>query len=283
MRRDFAVLTGVSIMALLITTSLALFYRSQAICFQRECKEAMDRLGRMPTVSATPEPAALREEIVLETLTAHGESSPGRFPGPSRDPDPKAVEEDKPMSVAGVTTPPRASEQDRFRRRSSDWMENLRTNDPQRYAEFQARRQEMQQSLETARVQAADYFMNRDTSKMTRPELEEYNTMILLLDQTWALNQQLQSGLPPDARQQVMANIRSNIVVVAPLIEKERDKEYYDMAVAMGQSERDAATMVGYINRITSNTSLRAILPGIRRGGMPGGGAWPRGNYPSDR
>ena len=107
---------------------------------------------------------------------------------------------------------------------------------------------------------------------MTSSDLGEYNTMTMLLNQAALLNQQLQNGLPPDERQQVMSALRSNIVAVAPLLENERNREYYDAAVAMGQSEQDAATMVAYINQITSNTTLRTILPGVRMGGGPGGG-----------
>ena len=85
-------------------------------------------------------------------------------------------------------------------------MDNLRTNDPQRYAEFQQRREAMQQNMQKAWVQATNYFMNRDTSRMSQPDLEEYNTMVTLLSQAGVLNQQLQTGLPPEERQQVMAN-----------------------------------------------------------------------------
>jgi len=161
-------------------------------------------------------------------------------------------------------------------------MENLRTNDPQRYAEFQQRREAMQQNMQNAWGQATNYFMNRDTSRMAQSELDEYNTMVTLLSQAGALNQQLQSGLPPEERQQVMANLRSNIVAVVPLLENERNREYYDVARTMGQSEQDAATLVSYINQITSNTTLRTILPGVRMGGMGGmpGGMGPPGGSP---
>jgi len=126
--------------------------------------------------------------------------------------------------------------------------------------------------MQNAWGQATNYFMNRDLSKMSQTDMEEYNTMITLLSQAAALNQQLQSGLPSDVRHQVASNLRSNIVALAPLLENERNREYYDAAVAMGQNQQDAATMVNYINQITSNTSLRAIIPGVRIGGMHGVG-----------
>ena len=270
MRKRSAVLTGVSVVVLLATSSLALYYRSQAVHFQREYSAAMARLDRLNAETVTPAPAASRGAVARKTPAAPREADAGR-PAARPDPEPLVAETNSSAPLADVTMLPRAPEPDRLRRRSADWMENLRTNDPQRYLEFQQRRLEIQQNMQNAWGQTTNYFMNRDLSKMTPADLDEYNTMITLLGQTWALSQQLQSGLPPDVRQQVVATLRSNIVAVVPLLDSERNREYYDTAVAMGQSEQDAATMVSYINQITSNTSLRAILPGVRVGGMPGG------------
>jgi hypothetical protein len=149
-------------------------------------------------------------------------------------------------------------------------MENLRTSDPQRYEEMQKRRQEMQQRVQDAWTQKTNYFMNRETSAMSDAELEEYTTMITLLEETWKLSQRMRADLSHDERHEVMSALRSNMVVLAPLIDNERNREYYDLATAMGHNEEEASAFVGYVNQITSNTSLRAILPGVMRGGAPG-------------
>jgi hypothetical protein len=111
---------------------------------------------------------------------------------------------------------------------------------------------------------------------MDREEQDEYFTMMELLTEASFLNQQLQSELPPEVRRQFSQTLRSNVVAVLPLLENERDREYYDVAIAFGHSEEDAATMVSCINQITSNTSLRAILPGLRGRGLSGRGGMPR-------
>ena len=271
MRKQSTILAVMSVVVLLTTSSLALYFRSQAVFFQREYSAAVARLGQMTAAPVTPEPAAPQWEVT-KTPAAPRDADADNRPPPRREPEPQVAEKVTPAPIAAVTIPLRSSESDRFRRRSSDSMENHQTNDPPRYTEFQQRRQAMQQDMQNAWGQATNYFMNRDISKMTQTDLEEYSTMITLLNQAASLNQQLQSGLPSDMRHQVSADLRSNIVAVTPLLVNERNREYYDAAVAMGQNEQDAAALVSYINQITSNTSLRAIISNIRMGGRHGGG-----------
>ncbi len=256
------------VVSLLTASSLAVYYQQQAARYQREWSAAAKELDRI--AHAAPPAAAAIPEAKSRSRTIDIQWDAGQGSTPRREADPQVSETDKAEASTGMP-PPRLSEADRFGRRGADWMENLRTNDPERYAEMQQRRQERQQSLQNAWMQATNYFMSRDTSKMPPADVEEYNTMITLLGQAWALNQQLQSGLPPDARQQAISDLRSNVVAIVPLLDNERNREYYDAAVSMGQSEQDAATMVNYINQITSNTSLRTVLPGVRVGGMGGG------------
>lgn len=254
------------VVVVLITSSLAIYYRGQAMQYYRQYIAAMDLLGR-----TTDNPVELEPPVL---------SVARQTPVPRE----RASEAFRPESSLAVTSPPAPvayvqvssnSLSERGRRGPADWMNYFRTNDPVRYAEFQQRRQEMQQRVQDAWSQSSNYFMSRDTSRMPQAELEEYNAMTMLLTQAATLNQQLQSGLPHDARHEVEAALRSNIVAVAPLLENERNREYFDAAVAMGQSEQDAAKMVGYINQISSNTSIRTILPGVRMGGGGGGGRGP--------
>lgn len=278
MRVQTGIWVGLGVMVL-TTSSLALYYRSQAVSFEREYRAALGRADRMAAAAATAETDGARDDRMSRRVSPVKAMDVAPPPVPSRDPAMPTLEAGKTMPIVAAPPPARAPEGERSRRRPSDWMENLRTNDPQRYAEFQQRRQAMQQTMQNAWVQATNYFMSRDTSKMAQAELQEYNTMLTLLSEAGSLNRQLQSGLPPEVRQQVATQLRSNIVAVIPLLDKERNREYFDAAIAMGQSEEDATTLVTYINQITSNTTLRAILPGVRMGGMPGGGP-PRGNLP---
>lgn len=66
--------------------------------------------------------------------------------------------------------------------------------------------------------------------------------------------------MPMEDRRAVLSAAQENIARLGPLLERERNQEYHDLAVGMGLSEADAAAMVGYINQIASNTSTRTIF-----------------------
>jgi hypothetical protein len=262
MRIKYLVLIGLGIVSLLGTSSLALYYRHQAAYFEREWSAVVKQLGAEPATSAEP---ILRNASAPQMNANNAELSQTRRQEPAQQP----AEKEKLALASTVTPPPVSSDPNPPRRRGADWLENLRTSDPKRYEEIQQRRQEMQQRAQDAWVQGTNYFMNRDTSKMSDPEMEEYNKMVTLLSQTRELSQQLQSDVPPEVRREIMFNVRSNMTALTPLLNNERNREYYDLAVNMGHSEEDAGTIVEYINQITSNTSLRVILPGIMRGRGP--------------
>ena len=270
MRMKYAVLTGVGAVVLLTTSSLALYYMSKAVYFKQEYGAAALRLEKMAAASPAQEPAVPRMESARKMPDAP--RNVVNRESPRREQEAQDFVNGQAAPPAEVTAAPRSADSGRNRQRASDWLENMRTNDPQRYAEFQQRRQETQQNMQDAWGQANSYFLNRDTSKMSQADQEEYNTMLSLLNQTASLSQQLQSGLPSDLRQQVSSTLRSNVTALVPLLESERNREYYDAAVAMGHNAQDAAAMVTYINQITSNTSLRTILPSIRGRGISGGG-----------
>jgi hypothetical protein len=268
MRIKHLVLISLGIIMLLITSSLALYYQHQSAYFQREWNAAVAQLGTI-----TAEPATRTMKSQLKTSAAQTNSNDANLIGTSRwEVEQRPADKDKPTPTPAVTTSQRSADPQQSRRRGSDWMENLRTNDPTRYEEVQQRRQEMQKSAENAWSQTTDYFMNRDTSSMGEQDMQEYNQMMTLLGEIWTLRQQLQSDLPRDDRRQVMSTVRSNIVALTPLLDNERNREFYDLAVNMGQSASDAVTFVRYADQITSNTSLRAIFPqGAMRGGIFGG------------
>ena len=157
------------------------------------------------------------------------------------------------------------------------WLENMRTNDPARYETFQQRRKEMEDKAQNAWLNTMDYFSSRDTSNMGEQDIEEYNWMMTVLDQTRVLTAQLQTELPREERRQVMHAVWSNVVVLTPMLESERNRELYDMASAMGQNSSDAASFVSYVNQISSNTSLRTIFPDTLHGGFV-----PRGRGPGN-
>ena len=91
MRKQSAMLTVMSVFVLLITSSLALYYRNQAVYFQREYSAAVVRLGR---VSAAP-----RWEVT-KTPAAPRDADAGNRPLSRREIVPQVAEQDNLAPIA---------------------------------------------------------------------------------------------------------------------------------------------------------------------------------------
>ena len=278
-------LLGLGIFALAVTTSLAVFYRTRAERFERAWRMAEEQVGRVQAAQVAAGTPALRQppprpgavagdqaraaEIARLTARIAELESELRSRPPAPPPRPGPADTG---SATGAGTPPAEAPD----RRSGDWLERLRVDDPARFAAMQQRRQEFQQRLQEAWIQTTNHFLNRDTSRMDAQEREEYTRLLTLLDETWALGQRLQSGLPPEERRAVVSAMRSNMTVMAPLLVNERNREIRDLALSLGHSETEAQALVTYVNQIWDNTSLRNLFPGgmgagRMRGGPPGG------------
>ena len=266
MRRSRLLLSSVGVLAIVTATSLAVYYGDRANRLRQERDAAHLELRQLRMEQASRESSLPPLEAPRPAPVSAKATTNAVRP---------VMREQEPVTGA---TPDRAetAEQERPRRRGSEWLEELKTSDPERYEAIQKWRQDIQANMQNAWAQKTNYFTNRDTSKMTEAEFEEYSLMVKLMNETWTLGQKMQAGVQPEERYQVMFTIHSNMVALGPLLENERDREFRDLAIGMGQTENQAMEFVGYANQILSNTSVRSIFPGGVHGhgfgGGPGGG-----------
>lgn len=263
----------VCILGLLATSGAAVYYRNLAAGLDGKLRALQDARVAVPSAD--------------RVVDGGGEQEPGRAAGMPQSGGLDGAKPDSAAKNAGIGTdlpsgPPaapavdnrlagrRPGDQSTPWRRSADWMAFFKTNDPVRYEAFQQRRREAQARMENAYAGATNWFMDRDTWNMSETDLEDYNRMMTLLEDTRALSLQLQSGVPREDRWQTMFAVRSNLVALAPLLENEKNRELYDLCVTMGQERKNAELMVGYINQVISNTALHTIFPPMPMGG--GGG-----------
>jgi hypothetical protein len=251
------------------TLSLALYYRNQSIHFEQKWHEAMAGIPVQQPSNREDTP----KDWSREMRTSQQQVAPQ---SPLRTESREGAKGSPPPAVGAGIIRRDPENRARTRPRGEDWMTALQTNDPVRYEALQKRRQEAKVRAETAYAEATNYFMFRDTHNMTEADMEEYIRMLTLLEETRALTQQMQNGLPPEDRRPTMSAVRSNMVALTPLLNNERDQEFFDLAVTMGHSAADAESMVTYINQINSNTSLRVIFPDMPRRGPPDGFPGPR-------
>ena len=152
------------------------------------------------------------------------------------------------------------------------WLEEIKQTDPQRYEEIQARRQEARQRRQRSIAEQANYFLDRDTAKMDEAARAEYGRMLGLLDETWRLSEQMQSDLSWEERRPLMRTLHDNMDELAPLMETERDRTFYEIGRDFGYTESEANDFVEYLNGIIEVTSMRTLFGGMHGGGPRGGG-----------
>lgn len=261
-----AILMGVGLAGLLAGAVIAWHYRAQALDFERKwrhvaalyrAREAADRsLDNQTTEDIGP-----LSEMDVEI--------PAQVKEPLSAAAPPAGVSPRPVEMGQGR---RNAEGQTGGRRGEDWIANLRTNDPARYEAMQKRRQESLDRAEAAYAGATNYFLYRDTGNMSEADKQDFLRMLALMQETRAVIEQMQAGLPPEDRRLAMSTVRSNLVSLTPLLDQERDQEMFDLAISMGHNETEAGRMVAYIKQISSNTSLRVIFPDLpRRGRFDGG------------
>ncbi len=260
---------GVTALLLVWSSSFALYYRSLAT-------RLLDEKTAPP---GTSKPALAASET-RDTVRTGTMAKPASRSGVAR-----AVAS-RPRAAAAPTAPAKitadASQQqtssvpaDRPRRGGTAWLDSMRTNDPARYEAFQQRREQMREKAQNAWLDTIDYFASRDTSNMGAEDMNEFGMMMQVLEETRTMTDRLQAGLPREERREVMHAVWSNVVVLTPMLESERNKELYDMALAMGHKSSEAASLVVYVNQISSNTSINSIFPDATHGGLMPHGRWP--------
>jgi hypothetical protein len=144
------------------------------------------------------------------------------------------------------------------------WLEEIKEKDPERYHEIMAHREEARKAMHQSFATKAEHYLNRDTSMMSDDELTEYNRMLVLLDETWRMAEQLQSDLPREERRPIMREMRENMEELTPLLDNERDREFYEIGMDFGFTEDEAVEFVDYLNGVVEVTSMRSFFESIR-------------------
>ena len=180
-----------------------------------------------------------------------------------------------------ASTTNRPPGRDRSRRAWQDWLEDLKKTDPRQYEDIMARRQAADEQLRAARAGQIAYFAGVDTSTMTEPEREDYAQIVRLLTETWQLSQLLRADLTPDQREPIRNALREDMAALQPLLESERNREWYSIGLQLGYDDGDAHVFTDFLNRVLDMTSLRRPGAGAGGGGPPGAGLFRDGGAPT--
>lgn len=159
------------------------------------------------------------------------------------------------------------------------WMDDIRENDPERYKEIMERRETARQAAKYEIAKKAAHFLQKDDSAMSDTEAKEYARMMDLLTESFKLTEQLNAELPREQRWEIARNLRENMRDLSPMLEGERDKEFYQIGKDLGYSDEDATAFAGYIREVIDLTSVQSIFRNSMQAmgggwGGRGGGSW---------
>ena len=149
-------------------------------------------------------------------------------------------------------------------RRTGNWLEEMRQNNPGQYAEFTNRRERVRTEMQAAFSERVDHMAALDTSGMTENERAQHQRMTELLNETWLIADQLQAGTPDIDRREHMQAMRRNIRELRPLLTAERSREFYAIGLGLGYPENDAKIFADYITRVIAITSTDTLFRGGR-------------------
>jgi hypothetical protein len=255
----------------------ALGYRRQAIHYRNQLAETSKRTE--PGVQKSPaqhtplftlppaEPGPKREKNDAETLVLKNRIRELETTLTNR---PSPFDRRSPRGPSTNRTEDAAS---RPRRGPQAWLDNLKETDPNHYEEFVSRREESRLKVQTAFSEKASHLLSRDLETMADEERATYTLMAQLLNDTWQKTEQLRTDLPWDQRHEVMRSVRTNMVMLEPLLLQERDKEWVNFGRELGYDDPGAVELANYLNRIIELTSMQDVYREMRSGtfgNMPG-------------
>ncbi len=238
----------------------AVYYRSSAVRWRTQATEALAMMQAQPTEAAPVVTGEDERVKALEQALAEREAELAEL---------RAQEEPVTTAAASPESTERvaAAEPEPVNRRNR--MEELRETDPERYAQIQEQRAAFRQRVQDSFARQTAHFLYRDRDQMSTEELEVYDYMLGLLGETWQLTDRMQDpDLERDERRDIGRRLFENARELRPLLEEQRDREFYDMAVQLGYDSDNAMQFVDYINEMIEVTSLTG--PWMRRGGGRG-------------
>jgi len=109
-----------------------------------------------------------------------------------------------------------------------------------------------------------------DTSSMTAGELQSYQQTVQLLTELQQAAERLGANdLPSDQRQELRGAVRQDMQALQPLLQAQRNIEWYSLGLQLGYNQQDALAFADNLNLIADQTSMRNVYQNVRSGMPP--------------
>ena len=156
------------------------------------------------------------------------------------------------------------------------WLERVRLQDPQRYQQMMAARDQRRQRAQQDYEEQMASLENRIQTAPTQEEVDLAGQIADTLDKLGQLRQQMQAlrDLPEDQRQAQMAELGPQMQALrqqlGDLRDQDRASQYTQLATQLGLKGQDVQTLVQSIPQILQSTTYTP--QGQGRGGFGPGG-----------
>lgn len=148
-------------------------------------------------------------------------------------------------------------------------MEQLKTEDPVRYAETLQQRTNFLQNVQAQAASRADFLNSVDTSNMDDDQLANHNQLVQLTQRVQTLVAQLPTLTPgTEEYTAVRAELQQSRPALATLYQNERAILLHQTAQAIGYTTPDQ--QIQFVTAIQTIYDQTRLPPGIGRGGPPG-------------
>lgn len=143
---------------------------------------------------------------------------------------------------------------------------DLKTSDPQRYAEMVALREQAREKVNDVLSMKQDFLFRGDPSDLPPEEQEAYGYMLNLLNDTWLLADQVNAeDVAWEERRSARKQLQRNLRELGPMLKTERNIELIELGLSLGYDDTGAREFSRYIESIVKATSMSDVWQAMGR------------------
>jgi hypothetical protein len=169
--------------------------------------------------------------------------------------------------------PDEPSREERRRLSWNDRIEELKQNDPERYAEIKERMEGMREGFEKVLADQSAFFLSLDTELMTDEQLTSHNELLGIMEELWTATEAAKQQEEPLAMPPISQELGQKMWRMGDLLENEREVALQQMGRSMGYNDQEAQLYSEQVQDVYNKTSMRSYFRMFGRGGH-GRGGW---------
>lgn len=263
-----AVLAATILCAALVWSNVATASRARELKAQLEAKET-----ELQKLAASEHSPTANPDTGLAEMIAQRDAEYAKL---REDYDKLKQELTNAAPVAATTTNAAGPRFGRGNGGPNAWLERLRLQDPERYKQMVAAREQRRQRVEEQNQEQMASLENRIQTAPTQEEVDLASQIADTLGKLGQLRQQMQpyAGIPPDQlpaeAQDILSQMRQASQTLRDLGSQDRAKQLQDLGLKLGLPDQAAQQLPDTIAKIYQDTNYRT--QGGRGFGFGGGG-----------